>query len=164
MLGHERVSAAADDQDWPPNALLTGAFCTPWFQTSTYWAATSAATRRRYGEPVELLFAEVGREFGSRGALRIDIAAEGAKRRDRFVGQLRTAERHRCEQHQSADPIGVLRGDKFGDLGSEALADDNHRPFDPGEDLAGLGGKRLQRDRPPASATDPLRVPNPGRS
>ena len=44
------------------------------------------------GQPVQLFFAEMRREARSHSTLRLAVAAEGAKRRDRVVGQLRTAQ------------------------------------------------------------------------
>jgi hypothetical protein len=39
----------------------------------------------------------------------------------------------------------MLRGDQLGYLRAEALADDDHRPVDSRQDVAGLGGEGLQR-------------------
>ena len=123
-------------------------------------AATTAPTSV---EPVKLFFAEVGRQFGAQAALCNAVTAEGANGRDNLVGQLCAAQWYGGEQHQSANLVRMLRGDQLGDLRAEALADHDHRPVDSLEDIAGLGGQRLQRALH-ASAIDPLRVPNPGRS
>ena len=148
LLGDECVSAAANYEnrarertDWRVHPSA------PSFQTSTYRATTSGnADAPIWASRSSCCSLSSGRELGSGDALRLEITTEGAKRRDRLVGQPRATERNGREQHQAVDPFGVIGGDQFGDLGSEALADDDHRSVDTGQDLAGLGGKRFERE------------------
>ena len=149
----------------PPNALVVGCVSQPVVpDVDVVGGDIGCDGGADVGEPVELFFAEVRRQFGSHGALRLAVTAEGAKRRDHLVGQLRAAQRDRGEQHQSANAVGVLCGDQFGDLGAEALADDDHRSVDSLRAISPASAASDSSVTLHASATDPLRVPNPGRS
>ena len=133
LLGHETVGAAADDEHRAVECARGGRVAHPVVpDVDVVGGDVGCDGGADVGEPVELLFAEVGRQFGAQAALCNAVTAESAERRDHLVGQLCTAQRHRGEQHQSANVVWMLRGDQLGDLRAEALADDDHRPVDVG--------------------------------
>src|ERR1700676_3215954 len=146
LLGDERVGASPDDQHGTVKCTGGGRIAYPVVPDVDVVGNHLGCDRRpEVGEPVELTFADVRRQFGTYAPLRVAVTAEGAERREGLVWKMGAAQRDGGEQDETAYLFAVLCCHQLGDLRAQALTDDDHRSVDGGDDVAGLGGQRLQR-------------------
>ena len=104
LFGHERVRAAADDQYRAAECTRCARVAHTVVPNFDVVGDNIGCHRRAdVGEPVELFFAEVGRQLRAQTALCSAVTAKGAKRRDRLVKQVRTAQRARPKTFFAGD-------------------------------------------------------------
>ena len=164
LLGDETVSAAADDENRAAECTRGGCVAHSVVPDVDVAGGDVGGDRRAdVGEPVELFFAEVRREFGCAAALRIAVTTEGAERRDHLVGQLRAAERHGGEQHQAATRSACWAATSSATWVPRLWPTTITGPSIPVR-MSPASAARDSSVTLRGSATDPLRVPNPGRS